>query len=637
MAVDRTAEGGPLQIRHSGNGDVDDAALRWLTADGNIARWLIADKKQEEEFVAQWRTMFQRWFPPHPVTIAPFDGSRGTYGLPDEVQFFRDDARLKSQLLDSAGRQRMDDLWANLYMLSGEPRQRLAIFTGKYQISGLDEASQIAKLEEIQANPDKDERQSQQRMKHPYGEIPVELPGRLQFYQDQINRQRALWRERTLAAVTEFATHAWRRPLTEQERTRIERLYNSMQHLADTELEGVLRTMLMRVLVSPHFLFRCERVATDGKEAALDAWELATRLSRMIWASLPDDELRRCAADGSLLRDDVLRKQTRRMLADPKARGMAEHLFGQWLGFADFDRGKRGPDVKAFPDFTPQVRRSLHGEAVAFFEDLIRNDRDVRLIIDADYSFLDETLREYYGLGSFNRVPGTRASGSGPRVTRAQADGPAVKPYVRTEISSVGRGGVLGLGAILVRNSRTQRTSPVNRGVWVVENLLGRHLPSPPADVPPIPDKVEEGLSLRQRMVKHREVKACASCHARIDPFGFAFEAFDAAGQLRPEEFRGKIEYETTRDGIKLDGIESLRNYLRQRSEQVNRNLIRRMLGYALNRPVAVSDTPLIERTLSELPKHEYRMSSVVENIVLSRQFRSHRPATEREFATKDE
>ncbi|MFT7641677.1 MAG: hypothetical protein ACI9G1_003428 [Pirellulaceae bacterium] len=909
MTADRTAQGGQVQIRHSGNGEVDEAALRWFTAaDGNIASWLVAHKEQEEEFVAEWHAMFRRWFPPHPVTIAPFDGSRSTYGLPDEVQFYRDDSRLKAQLLDPAGQQRMNDLWADLYMLSNEPRQRLAIFAGKYQISSLDEAAQIAKLEEIQANSDKDERQSQQRMNHPYGEIPVALPARLKFYQEQMDQHRNLWRVRTLAAVTEFANQAWRRPLTERERARFERLYDSMPHVADTEIEGLLQTMLMRVLVSPHFLFRCERIASDGKEAPLDAWQLATRLSLMIWASLPDEELRRCAADGSLLRDDVLRNQTRRMLADPKARGMAEHFFGQWLGFSGFDRSKRGPDVEAFPEFTPQVRRSLHGEAVAFFEDLIRNDRDVRLMVSGDYSFLNPTLNQYYevtggpatlqpaatvgaipsrngatsglavwldaadtstivhsdgqvrqwqdksgnrnhlsqtkealqpvysksGLNgqpslSFERdvlvsqgsrlaydqhlilvvakarqtssdILGSGGTGAGdillmnhqnkyrghfwsggsltvmdskkPAATTAivycqhsdgktlqirrngsldvnapltktpagtlrqlivgsrhsaggsfigevaevivflgvvsadelqRAEGylahkwgiakelpsdhpcksapptnvwfmraatetvaqreqsklstsatgqvadsqrpPNIPPIGGTQVGSgfgltdmraSGRGGVLGMGAILIRNSRTRRTSPVNRGVWVVENLLGRHLPSPPADVPPIPDRVEEGLSVREQLVKHREVKACASCHARIDPFGFAFEAFDAAGRLRPKEFLDKIEYEKTSDGVLLDGVESLRMYITQRSELLHRNLIRRMLGYALNRPVAVSDTPLIVRTLEDLPKNEYRLSNVVEHIVFSRQFRFHRPATEREFVRSD-
>jgi hypothetical protein len=906
IPADRTAQGGLVQIRNSGKGDVDDAALRWPTADGNIARWLVASKEQEEVLVAEWHAMFRRWFPPHPVTFAPFDGGRNTYGLPDEVQFFRDDARLKAQLLDVVGRRRTDDLWANLYMLSNEPRQRLAIFTGKHQITGLGESAQVKKLEELQANPGKDEQQSQRRMNHPYGEIPVALSARFKFYQDEMGQHRALWRERTLAAVSEFATQAWRRPLTEQEQARFERLCDSLQHVADSDVEGVLRTMLMRVLVSPHFLFRCERIATDGKEAPLDAWELATRLSLLVWASLPDEELRRCADDGSLLRDDVLRKQTRRMLADPKARGMAEHFFGQWLGFAGFDRSKRGPDVEAFPKFTPQVRRSLHQEAVTFFEDLIRNDRDVRLMVSGDYSFLNPTLSQYYevtgrrptlqpaatvganppratsGLAvwldaadastivhsdgqvrqwqdksgnrnhlsqtkadlqpvysksginggpslSFDRdvlmsqesrfvydqhlilvvakakqassdILGSGGTGAGdillmnhqnkyrghfwsggnltvmdskkpvlktPAVYCQHSDGKTLQirrngmldvnaplkktpagtlrqfivgsrhsrdgsfigevaevivflgdvganelqqaegylahkwgiakelpndhpcksapptnlwfmassteivaqrkrskvsnsatgkvvgsqrmpkipstsgnqvsdGFGLTDMRAAGRGGVLGMGAILIRNSRTRRTSPVNRGVWVVENLLGRHLPSPPADVPPIPDKVEEGLSLRQQMVKHREVEACASCHARIDPFGFAFEVFDAAGRLRPKAFRDKIEYETTRDGVKLDGIESLRRYITQRSEQVSRTLIRRMLGYALNRPVAVSDTPLIDRALGDLPKHEYRLSNVVENIVLSRQFRSHRAAKEREFSANE-
>ena len=623
-----TTDSGLVQLRHSGNGDRDADALARASADGNFARWLIANEDQDEAFIADWNAMFQRWFPPHPVTIAPFDGGRNTNGLPDEVQFYRDDARLKTQLLDASGRERMDHLWSNLYMLSGELRQRLAIFAGKYQIADLPGDQQIKRLADIQANPDQDEQRMQQRMNHPYGEIPVALPDRLAFYQDQMDQHRSLWRQRTLAAVTAFASQAWRRPLTKPEQARFNDMYNSMQSAADSDTEGVLRTMLMRVLVSPHFLFRCERIAAGGEEAPLNAWELATRLSLTIWASLPDDELRRLAADGSLLRDDILRQQTRRMLADSKARGMAEHFFGQWLGFAGFDRGKAGPDPNVFPRFTPQVRRSLHGEAVTFFEDLIRNDRDIRQIVNADYSFIDETLRDYYDVGD-SKAASTQSHGG--------VNSPvSVAGFEPLELKSIHRGGVLGMASILIRNSRSRRTSPVNRGVWVVENLMGRHLPTPPADVPPIPDRLEQDVSLREQMVRHREVEACASCHARIDPFGFAFEAFDAAGQLRPKPFRDNIEYEQTRDGVMLDGVDALRNYLMDRSDQVHRNLIRRMLGYALNRSVSVSDTPLIDRTLDELPRNKYRFSTVVENIVLSRQFRSHRPATEREFATTD-
>ncbi|MBL8795329.1 MAG: DUF1588 domain-containing protein [Planctomycetia bacterium] len=207
--------------------------------------------------------------------------------------------------------------------------------------------------------------------------------------------------------------------------------------------------------------------------------------------------------------------------------------------------------------------------------------------------------------------------------------------FLRTDMSAVERGGVLGLGAILVRNSRTRRTSPVNRGLWVVETVLGRHLPPPPANVPQIPDAVEadRGKTLRQQMVLHRNNAACAACHARIDPFGFAFEAFDAAGRLRSAEVRKTIEYESTRDGVLLDGVESLRSYLRAHSHEVERTLVRRMLGYALNRPVAVSDFPLIDRTLEQLPKSDHRLSSIVEQIVLSRQLRARRAADEREFS----
>jgi hypothetical protein len=227
---------------------------------------------------------------------------------------------------------------------------------------------------------------------------------------------------------------------------------------------------------------------------------------------------------------------------------------------------------------------------------------------------------------------GAKESSSGP----VAAVGVAVdEEFLRTDLSSAERGGVLGLGAILVRNSRTRRTSPVNRGLWVVENLLGQHLPPPPANVPPIPDAVEsdQGRSLRRQMVMHRENPACAACHVRIDPFGFAFEAFDAAGRLRSADVRRTIEYETTRDGVLLDGLEPLRTYLRKRSDDVERNLVRRMLGYALSRPVAVSDFPLVDRTLAELPASGHRLSGIVERIVLSRQFRARRAADEREFA----
>lgn len=467
-------------------------------------------------------------------------------------------------------------------------------------------------------------------------------------------KHRTLWRQRTLDATLDFATRTWRRPLTEQERTRFTHQLDALQATADKDAEGVLRTMLMRVLVSPHSLFRCEPIATTAAEKPLGAWELATRLSLFLWASLPDDDLRRCAADGSLLHDDALRQQTRRMLADPKARGLAEHFFGQWLGFAGFDRGEADPDREFFPAFTPQVRKSMHREAVAFFEDLVRNDRDIRLMVTADYSFLDDTLRNYYqlepaaassvttGRKPVKPVKPTKPNASKPRGSTAndsmpdsEVESQQKEAFERTNVQSVGRGGVLGLGTILVKNSRTRRTSPVNRGLWVVENLLGQHLPPPPANVPPIPDTVEadQGKSLREQMVLHRNNAACAACHTRIDPFGFAFEAFDAAGRRRPAEVLKTIEYETTRDGVLLDGVDALRNYLQKRSDDVNRNLVRRMLGYALSRPVAVSDFPLVEQTVAMLPKHEYRVSSIVEPIVLSRQFRSHRPAKEHELA----
>jgi hypothetical protein len=318
------------------------------------------------------------------------------------------------------------------------------------------------------------------------------------------------------------------------------------------------------------------------------------------------------------------------MLADPRAggTGLVEHFFGEWLGFVGFGTSTRGPDASVFPEFTPQVRRSLHGEATAFFADLIRNDRDVRIMVDGGHSFLDEPLRTYYRPDG---EPGFRfaekvAADSGLTPDLAAAAAP-LAGFTVTDMRAAGRGGALGLGAILVNNSRQKRTSPTNRGAWVVEKLLGRHIPPPPPNVPPLPDEPVSAasLSLHEQLQRHSRDAACAGCHRRIDPYGYALESFEASGRRRSREHLASLVSLEDRDGRRIDGLDGLRTYLRDHEDETLRSLVRHFLGYALNRGVLLTDRPLIDEIVAALPRSDYRFSAVVERVVLSQQFRFRR------------
>ncbi len=371
--------------------------------------------------------------------------------------------------------------------------------------------------------------------------------------------------------------------------------------------DEAFRTVLTRVLVSPAFLYRVEQPA-DAKEARpVSNWEQATRLSYFLWATMPDTELRDAAAAGKLTDPAGLSAQAGRMLKDPRTRGLAVEFALQWLQVRDF-LSNREKNEKLFPTFDDKLRTDLFEESVLYFQDLFQNDRSVLEILDSDHTFLDETLAKHYGIPNI----------AGPQWRRV--DG--VRQY--------GRGGVLGLGSVLTTQSGASRTSPVLRGNWLVETLLGEKIPRPPPNVPKLPDDetATEDLTVRQLVEKHTRIAECAVCHQRIDPFGFALEKYDPIGRYREKDLGGRpIDCKAQlRDGTQFDGVDGLRHYLlTERKDDFLRHFCTKLLGYALGRSVTLSDQPLVEDMVAGLKANDYRISAAVLAVIRSKQFRCHR------------
>lgn len=413
-----------------------------------------------------------------------------------------------------------------------------------------------------------------------------------------------------LDAVRAFAEKAYRRPLQAKEKSDLDGLYQTLRKKGLPH-EEAFRGVIARVLTSPAFLFRIEKAPAGDQPGEVNDWELATRLSYFLWSSSPDDELRRLAGAGKLRDPKVLDEQTRRMLQDPRLRSLAIEFGTQWIHVRNLDQLKE-KNEKLFPTFTPPLRKAIYEESILFFQDFFQSDRKVTQILDADYTFLNETLAKHYG------IPGV----VGPQWRRV--DG--VRKY--------GRGGILGLASVHAKQSGASRTSPVLRGNWVVETLLGEKLPRPPANVPILPD--QEGtdkLTTRQMVEQHVSNPSCAACHVRIDPYGFAFENFDAIGRWRVKESNGKpVDTKARlRDGTEFEGIDGLRGHLlAKKKDVIVRLFCQKLLGYALGRATTLSDTSLIDEMVAELGKNDGRISAAVLTIVRSPQFRMIRGA---EFA----
>jgi hypothetical protein len=396
-------------------------------------------------------------------------------------------------------------------------------------------------------------------------------------------------------SLVEIADRIWRRPLTPHEQDNLRGLY---QQLRKSELshDSAVRLVLTRMLTSPTFLYRRETPATGEKAAPVGHFELANRLSYFLWSSVPDQQLRSAARKGLADHPEMLVVQTKRMLTDPKVRRLAIHFACQWLHLRDFDQVVE-KNEKLYPEFTA-MRGEMYEETVRFFEDLFRQDRSILEMFDSDHSMLNKSMAGFYGIDGV----------SGPEWRRVNG------------LRKRGRGGVLGMATVLASQSGASRTSPILRGNWVSETLLGERLPRPPANVPQLPESVPTGLTARQLIEHHTSVPGCAKCHERIDPFGFTLEQFDTLGRIRSERVDTKSRLP---DGQSIEGLSGLKNYLLvTRQHDVVRQFCRKLLGYALGREIQLSDSLLLDAMQQRLQDNGYRFSVAVESIVLSKQFR---------------
>ena len=372
---------------------------------------------------------------------------------------------------------------------------------------------------------------------------------------------------------------------------------------------------LSSILVNPAFLFRVERDPSHTSEQTyqISDLELASRLSFFIWSSLPDDELLDVAIANKLRASGVLEKQVRRMLADERASSLVNNFANQWLHLRNLDSST--PDLRLFPDFDENLRRAFRQETEMFIESVLREDRSVLDLLQADYTFLNGRLAHHYD------IPGI----FGSRFRRVTLD------------PSYHRGGLLRHGSILTVTSYATRTSPVIRGNWVLDNIIGTPPKPPPPDVPALEDnQVDAKLPIRERLAEHRKNPACASCHDAMDPVGFALENFDAVGRWR--QFENGRNIDATGglpDGQTFDGVEKLEDGLLQRPELFVRTLSEKLLTFALGRGVESFDAPAIRRIVRAAKADDFRFSSIILGITKSAPFQMRVRANDEKVASK--
>ncbi len=404
--------------------------------------------------------------------------------------------------------------------------------------------------------------------------------------------------------VSTLARQAYRRPVTAADVDGLMKLYRAGG--VKGGFESGIRVAVQAIVADPQFVFRFERTPPDvapGTTFRVSDVELASRLSYFLWSSAPDAELVALAAEQKLRDRAVLERQVRRMMADPRAQSLATNFAEQWLGLRNLNDMQ--PDVYLFPDWDQNLMRSMRRETQLFFSSIMTEDRDVTDLLKADYTFIDERLAKHYRI---------------PNITGSR--------FRRVTVTDETRFGLLGHASVLTATSLANRTSPVSRGKWILEQILGVKAPVPPPDVPALKENAEGArpLTVRDRLEQHRSVEPCASCHRIMDPLGFALEGFDAVGAHRlrdgayPVDASGQLY-----DGTRVDGPVSLRRALVDRSDVFVRNFTQNLLTYGLGRGVEYYDMPAVRAIARDAAANQNRFSSLVLGIVNSVPFQMRR------------
>jgi hypothetical protein len=421
--------------------------------------------------------------------------------------------------------------------------------------------------------------------------------------------------DQAVEILSRFATKAYRRSATAEEVDRLVRLAGAVQAKGE-KFETGIQLAIEAVLVSPKFLFRVE--LDDRPDSAvphpIDEYHLASRLSYFLWSTMPDDELFDLAGKKQLTAN--LEPQVRRMLKDPRAKALVDNFVLQWLQLQRLSAF--APDSKMFPQFDDRLRAAMLKETQLFFGELIREDRSILDLVDGRYTYVNRPLAELYGLKNVSFTGGGGRRRGGERDEFVRVELPADSP----------RGGILTQASVLTVTSNPTRTSPVKRGKWVLEQILGTPPPPPPPDVPELKNdaKAIAAGSLRQRMEEHRKIPACANCHTKMDAMGFAFENFNAIGAFRSKDGDFPIDPAgVLPDGRAFKDPAQLKGILKEKKDMVARNLAEKMLTYALGRGLEWYDRRAVDTIVTGTAKGEYKFSALVAEIVRSDPFRLRR------------
>jgi len=493
--------------------------------------------------------------------------------------YHREDDHLKRLVLSESEATRLDELWNELHFVSADALQLVDAYEQLWQY----------------ATQDAD-------------------PSAFEVLRQPILDRAAAYRAELVAtepvhidAILKIARQVWRRPLTASESESFHSLYTCLRAVEISHNDAI-RALLARVLAAPAFLYHLETSPPGDAARPVSDHELAARLASVLWSSLPDAELMTLADADQLHQPAVLAGQVARMLHDPRVERMALGFGCQWLHIADFDTLDEKSPVH-FPEFAG-LRQSMQGEAVRFFADFFRENRPVMHLLDADHTFADRRLAAFYGAALPPEVE--NSGGDWQRIDGMQARG---------------RGGILGLAAVLAKQSGASRTSPILRGAWLAETVLGRKLPKPPKGIPILPEVPPEGLTERTLTELHSTQAACAGCHRAIDPYGYALEGFDAIGRLRTQDTAGNLV--DTRALLRargaddpptaVEGLGGLRaDLVGHHRDEFVRQFCKKLLGFFLARSVQLADEPLLERLEAAA---EEGGATLVQMIVASPQF----------------
>jgi len=613
-----------------------DAAPRWAAlmarARAGDADLVVpaAERARYEASFARFASVFPdvfyvsergRYFPDDSDDKGRFLGA----GYHNVMGFWRDDVPLVELVLDDAGRQELDRLWDEFDFIADHTARTWAqfYFNQSGAVDGKDpEAGRPRPADKPIDHPDvifglRDDYRAKAAADPGNDPVAVQaVEHHFAWINDTLRRVQKMRLDAEpghLQAVLRFAARAYRRPLSADERDDLVAYYRSLRQKDGLSHEDAIRDLVVSVLISPKFCYRLDLIDgtathTTSPYQPLSGYALASRLSYFLWASMPDDEL--LAAAGSLHKKDVLLAQTRRMLKDPRVRGMAREFGGNWLDFRRFEQ-HNAVDRERFPSFTNDLRQAMFEEPVRLIEDVIRSDRSILDLIYGNDTFVNPALAKHYGMP----VP------AGDETRWVHVD----------DAGRYGRGGLFTMAVFLTQNAHGLRTSPVKRGYWIVRRVLGETIPPPPPSVPELPkDESTMDRPLREVLAAHRANPACAACHARFDPFGLALENFGPIGERREYDLAGRRTEAIAAlpGGVQASGAAGVREYIRQhRQDDYVNTVSRKLWAYALNRSPILPDDVLLQQMRAQLPANGYRFNSLVETIVTSSPFLNRRTA----------